>query len=218
MQHADIQCARCTAASPSPRVIETASMFGLGVDEERELTIVPPTRIALPPGGIVYVTGPSGGGKSTILNLLHAACSDRGQRCVDFAHLDDPPEAPLVDVFDLPLKRTMSLLALAGLADAFVMLRRPSELSDGQRYRLRLAQTMALVERYPDRCIILADEFGGTLDRVTAQVISRNVRRWIDRTEHTFVAATTHDDLLEALAPAVLVYKDLGETIEVVES
>ena len=41
----------------------------------------------------------------------------------------------------------MELLSLVGLGDAFVMLRRPRELSDGQRARLRIAQAIELAER-----------------------------------------------------------------------
>jgi len=95
------------------------------------------------------------------------------------------------------------------------MLRKPSELSDGQRYRLRLAQTIDLAQRESSGAVILADEFAATLDRQTAQVIARNVRRWTSKTAHTFVAATTHDDLLEALEPDVLVFKGLGDQLQV---
>ncbi len=50
-----------TAVTPSPRVLETASMFGLGVDETHRIDIVPPTTITLPSSSVVFVTGPSGG-------------------------------------------------------------------------------------------------------------------------------------------------------------
>jgi ABC-type ATPase with predicted acetyltransferase domain len=108
------------------------------------------------------------------------------------------------------------------------MLRRPSELSDGQRYRLRLAQLMQQGEGAPahtpdgagstsdpaisakqraasPRAIVLADEFGATLDRQTASALARNIRKWTTRSKTCFIAATTHDALLEPLMPDVLV-------------
>lgn len=202
-----------TAVTPSPHVLETASMFGLGVDDGHQLTIVPPTTFTLPQSAVVFITGPSGGGKSTVLSLIAAQCSRQGAMVIDFNSLPPLADVPLVDVFDLPLQRATALLAAAGLGDAFVMLRKPSELSDGQRYRLRLAQAMTMVDDGP--CVVLADEFGATLDRMTAKIIAANVRKWVQRTRCTVICATTHDDLLEPLAPHTLIHKGLGDAIEV---
>lgn len=50
------------------------------------------------------------------------------------------PPRPLVDCIadlGLSLQATLKLLSLTGLNDAFVMLRTPDELSEGQHYRLR---------------------------------------------------------------------------------
>ena len=72
--------------------------------------------------------------------------------------------------------------------------------------RLRLAQALAVAERRPEPwSVLLADEFGSTLDRTTASVIAGSVRRWVRRSRVCFVAATAHDDLLEPLDPDVLV-------------
>jgi ABC-type ATPase with predicted acetyltransferase domain len=217
-----------TAVRPSQRVLETASMFGLGVDEQRHLAVVPRCTIPLPAAGVVFVTGPSGGGKTTILNLIAEHCIERGWPVIRFDDLPALPDVPLVDVFDGPgvdLARATALLAMAGLGDAFVMLRCPHQLSDGQRYRLRLAQTIELAERGGEApgdavpraagVIVIADEFGATLDRLTAKNIARSMRRWTKRTGHTLICATTHDDLLEALDADVLIYKGLDEGIEV---
>lgn len=200
-------------------------MFGLGADQSHTLTIVPPTEIRLCPGQVVFVTGASGSGKSTLLRLIgEAVLLEDGVELLDFADRPETRDHAVVDAVDdgrLPLDRVLRLLSLAGLNDAFVMLRRPSELSDGQRYRFRLAQVMARVESSgPDQMVVvLADEFGATLDRTTASALSRNVRRWVDQSPRVcFVAATTHDDLLEPLGPDVLVEKHLGTGIEVVEA
>ena len=254
-------------ASPSHRVAEVASMFGLGADQSRRLTLIPPTRLALRGGHIVFVTGASGGGKSTLLRLIRAAVtappahgSGPAARVIDFhptprlprglppgADADGatsaPPTAPagaaddadaaLIDLVDggrLGLADALRVLSLAGLNDAFVMLRRPGELSDGQRHRFDLARAMAEAEATASPgagaetgaaadaglVLVLADEFGATLDRTTVAALARNVRRWVSRQPRVcFVAATTHDDLLEPLEPDVLIEKQLGGGLEI---
>ena len=128
------------------------------------------------------------------------------------------PEQALVDALAQPevkqstqvepaaLERVCHWLSQAGLNDAAVMLRRPSELSEGQRHRLRLAQAMAVAQRRLEAwSVLLADEFGSSLDRTTASALARSVRRWVTRSQVCLVTATAHDDLLEPLCPDVLV-------------
>jgi ABC-type glutathione transport system ATPase component len=95
------------------------------------------------------------------------------------------------------------------------MLRTPAELSDGQRYRFRLALALArrpatalpsVGKTQAEACTptwLLADEFTATLDRTLAKVISFNVRRMADRMGAGFLLATTHEDIVEDLAPDV---------------
>lgn len=52
---------------------------------------------------------------------------------------------------------------MAGLNDAYLFVRKPSEMSDGQKYRLKIAK---LIESGAK--VWAADEFGAVLDRVTA--------------------------------------------------
>lgn len=220
-----VHAAPSSATGPSARVVEVASMFGLGADQTHTLAVVPPTQVRLRPGQIVFIAGASGSGKSTLLRLMaEALASEDAVEVLDFSALPEPEDAAVIDAVDagkLPLDRVLRLLSLAGLNDAFVMLRRPRELSDGQRYRFRLAQVMAYVESRSSEgfVVVLADEFGATLDRTAASALSRNVRRWINQSGRvSFVAATTHDDLLESLGPDVLIEKYLGSRIEVLEA
>ena len=230
--HVHLHLSRQTHVQPSPRVLRVAGMFGLGIDENRSIDIVPPTDLHLHAGQIVIVTGPSGSGKSTLLRLIADTCAgDTSCRVLSFDTLPALPDCPLVDCLSPSpasddgqhLTSVLRWLSLAGLNDAFVMLRRPSELSDGQRYRLRLAQFMSLIEQQDgddsaQLTLILADEFAATLDRLAASIIARNIRKWVSRSTQPicFVAATTHDDLLEHLEPDVLVVKHLGEKVEVI--
>jgi len=232
-----------THTDPTPRVMEVAGMFGLGVDREKTIELIPPTPLTLWPGQVVFITGASGGGKTTMLRLIREAIE--GASCkashgvppsgqamgiglseikkseavslpgvIDFDAVVVPGGCALVDGFDEPgaeamaLKDVLHWLNLAGLNDAFVMLRDPSELSAGQRYRLKLAHAMASAQRRSAPwSVVLADEFGAALDRMTAQAVARGVRKWATREGMCVVIATTHDDLLEALYPDVLIEK-----------
>ncbi len=211
-----------SAVEPTPNVLEVATMFGLGIDQDRTIQLIPKTNLTLSPARLIFVTGASGSGKSTILQLIGNQLEhDPNTHTLNFDALPKLQDKPLVDVFpNRTLSQTLRLLSLAGLNDAFVMLRKPSQLSDGQRYRLRLAQTMAMAEAQviPSQLnIILADEFCSTLDRITAKALARNLRKWVTRSGVCFVAATTHDDLLEPLAPDTLIEKHLGETLDLIE-
>ncbi len=99
MRRVKLQYSVATAVEPSTRVMETAAMFGLGVDETRSIRVVPPCEIALPAGGVVFVTGPSGGGKSTLLHLIGRHVEADGARVIRFGALPELDDRPLVDVF-----------------------------------------------------------------------------------------------------------------------
>lgn len=205
---------------PSPDVLRVAAMFGLGADAERTLAVLPRCEIILRGGDLVFVTGPSGSGKSTLLRCLANTLDTRAEaNACDFHALPGLPDRPLVDALPMPrLEDRLRLLSVAGLGDAPVMLRRPSELSDGQRYRLRLAHAMALAEADHNAAlrVVLADEFAATLDRRTASNVASQLRKWVRRQSSVcVVCATTHDDLLEPLEPDVLVEVPLGEAVHV---
>lgn len=222
--HIQIQSTVTTAVRPTPRVCQIAAMFGLGVNEDRRVQLIPPVAIPIRAGQLIFVTGASGGGKTTSLRLLAEQLRQQvGVHVVDFEKLVINGDCSLVDALDGSLEQVVRWLSLCGLNDAFVMLRKPCELSDGQRYRFRLAMAMAQVETSVNELtVVLADEFTSTLDRQTAMVIARSIRKWVDRLSRRghgvcFVAATTHDDLLESLSPDTLVVAEPGEGLTVLE-
>ena len=63
--------------------------------------------------------------------------------------------------------------------------------------------------------VLVADEFASTLDRLCARAVAYRLRRLADREGVTVLAASAHDDLIEDLAPDVLVVKGAGAEIEV---
>ena len=195
-------------------------MFGLGLDETREVVVLDDVEITIAPGNVVYVTGQSGSGKSVLLSELKKQVSDTTLRSgplhsTSWLDLDAcggkvALDKPLVDCFAGELSEALYYLSLAGLNDAFVFLRKASELSDGQMYRFRLAQAMAA----KPGCVFI-DEFCAKLDRITARIIAANVRKFADKFKTTFVVATTHDDLYEDLQPDVYIEKLFGNRCEI---
>ena len=190
-----------SAVEPTERVVEVASMFGLGLDDSRDVTVLEDLEVRIEPGQVVYITGQSGSGKSVILKEF----KEQIDVWLDLDELKIETGKPLVDCFEGELGEALYYLSLAGLNDAFVFLRKAGELSDGQMYRFRLAQAMAA----KSKCIFI-DEFCAKLDRITARIIAANLRKFADKFQTTFIVATTHDDLYEDLQPDVYIENLFG--------
>lgn len=197
----------------SPAAIEAAALFGLDTEQHQPLTLFPPISLTLNPSHLIFITGPSGSGKSTLLrDLTHKLHQQHPSASLILLDALPPwPDRPLADGLPDPLPSdlttTTRFLSLAGLAEAALLLRRPSELSQGQHFRLHLAHAMAAAERAPSSqpTLLIADEFAALLDRITAAHIATTLRRWSRTTHATVVVATTHDDLLEPLNPDTLI-------------
>lgn len=191
----------------SRRVIEVAEGFGLGL-EDKEFTVYKDFEIEVNQGDVLYITGQSGSGKSLLLKEL--AKQMRATEMV--ADIDEVSlqEKPLVDQIGASTDEAIKILSLAGLNDAYLMIRKPSELSDGQRYRFKIALLMTSGAN-----VWVADEFGAVLDRVTAKVVAFNLRKQAARVGATVIVATTHKDLREELAPTIYVDKRFKDKIQV---
>ena len=172
---------------------QVADLFGLA-DEEPAHVIADGVDLGIRPGDLVLITGPSGSGKSS---LLRAAGRQLG--AIDVMGFDIP-DLSLVDALPGSVDERLKLLAACGLSEARLLLRTPGELSDGQRYRFRLAYALARGEQW-----LLADEFAANLDRTLAKVLAFNLRKLITRTRIGMLLATTHDDLIDDLRPDLLV-------------
>ena len=126
---------------PRRRSLATAAvsdLFGLA-DAEPPHVVAEKVALDVRPGDVVLFVGPSGSGKSS---LLRAAGRQLG--AVDAGSLE-LPDLPLADALPGPLEERLDRLAACGLSEARLLLRTPAELSDGQRYRFRLAYAARLV-------------------------------------------------------------------------
>lgn len=201
-----------TTVERTHRVIEVAEAFGLGLDD-REFVLYDEMEIDIEPTDVVYITGQSGSGKSVLLRQLVSALEkDHKKKTINIEDVE-LPEVPLVDQVGTSTKEALELLSRVGLNDAYLFIRKPSELSDGQRYRLRLAHVMN-----QDADVWVADEFGAVLDRVTAKVVAFSMQKYARKMGKMLIVATTHTDLEEELAPNLKIEKYFREKVEVTKA
>lgn len=197
-----------TTVDRTERVLEIAEAFGLGLDE-KEFVVFDNLVLLMNDGDVIYITGQSGSGKSTILAELEKQMSDDGLKVanIDKVEMDD---RPIIDQICPTVSEALNIFSLVGLSDANLYLRKPKELSDGQRYRFKLAK---LIETGAE--VWFADEFLAVLDRVTAKNIAFNMQKIARKVGATLVVATTHTDLQEDLAPDIYMLKRYRERVDI---
>jgi ABC-type ATPase with predicted acetyltransferase domain len=181
------------------------------------------------PGQVALINGPSGAGKSRLLRAIQNRIG--AGRCIDLNKLN-LPRCPLVDAFaGRSTEQVLALLNRVGLSEAWTYVRKPTELSDGQRWRFRLAMALYRAHR---QCqftgtvrqrnsatkvalpvtFLVCDEFAALLDRVTASVVAHTLRRTISASPNlAAIVVTSHDDLGKPLAPDLHVHCDFGQAI-----
>ena len=191
------------------KVALVCRMFGLSIDRLTERKVSYSCQLQISTGDIVYISGPSGAGKSVLLRELEKSVplSDR----VNLNRIKLPKDKTLIDCIDGDLLDSLKMLSIAGLNDCFCILNQPRNLSDGQKYRFRLAMALAANKKF-----IFADEFSSELDRITAAVISYNIYKFAKRTGTIFILASSHNDILLDLSPDVLIATELSGTTEVI--
>lgn len=187
-----------TKSDITPRTILVADAFGLGIDDAKEFCIYNNFKFQLRSNDIVYVTGDSGSGKSWILK--NTFNKFKNSISIDDIKIDD--NEVLIEGVGTDLNDVLKKLNLAGLGDAFLYLRKYSQLSDGQKYRYAIAKFLDT-----DKDIWILDEFCAKLDRVTAKIVSYNIQKIARRLNKCVICATTHDDLFDALKPSLIIRK-----------
>jgi ABC-type lipoprotein export system ATPase subunit/GNAT superfamily N-acetyltransferase len=199
------------APEPSDRVVGVAEAFGLGLDKWERFIIYDNVELRIGPTDIVYITGDSGSGKSVLLKALEKDIrTDMGLSCINIADIKPEPDKPLIETVGKSLEEALELLSRVGLNDAFLFLRTYEQLSDGQKYRYKIAK---LVESGAQFWIL--DEFAATLDRDTAKIVAYNLQKLARQQGKAVLAATTHTDLFEDLNPSIHIHKRFGKEITV---
>ena len=198
-----------TKAEVTKRTLAVCEAFGLGVDEAKHFVVFDDFSLDFCRGDLIYITGDSGGGKTL---LLRAFKEFFGDEATALSNLEIDPHETLVEGIGRDTKEAIETLSLCGLNDAFLFLRKYKELSDGQKYRYKLAKLMDDKEK----CVWIIDEFCATLDRVMAHIIAYLIQKVARRLGKTVVVATTHRDLLEDFQPDIVVEKGFENEVRAV--
>ncbi|MCD6313106.1 MAG: ATP-binding cassette domain-containing protein [Thaumarchaeota archaeon] len=144
------------------RTLEVSRTFGIGVDEEKVFPVFRDFELDIEPGDVVYVTGESGSGKSVLLKALVRELSRHREfgEVIASWELEVRPGEILVHGVGRDTSEAMKILSMVGLNEAYLFLRRYRELSEGQKYRYKLAKAF-----WSGKKTLIFDEFCSTLDR-----------------------------------------------------
>jgi ABC-type ATPase with predicted acetyltransferase domain len=186
-----------------------------GLTQNRIKTFIYGCEFEINSGEICCISGASGSGKSLLLQDILRNINEKSptdtiavnsvllttcKSCVDCLDNDEGFLGCLRD------------LSGAGLTDVFTILNAPFYLSTGQQYRYKLAKAISdKTKKY-----IFADNFCDNLDRVTAAVISSNLRKIATKTGKVFFVASSHDDFFSELLPELFILKHLAGDTEII--
>ncbi len=198
------------------RTVDVSEAFGIGIDDQHDFVVYDNFAVEINRGDIVYISGDSGSGKSLLLReltrkMLKNANSEFGRIITDRdVERQIDPEKPIIEQVGSDTSSAIRTLSMAGLNEAFLMLRKYHELSDGQKYRFKLAK---LIDSGADTWIM--DEFLSLLDRTTAKVVAYTMQKTARRLGKTIIVATTHTDLAKDLNPDLRIFKHFGSRVDV---
>jgi hypothetical protein len=174
-----------------------------GVDSSQlDSTVIRDLNLFIHPGEVVLVTGASGSGKSTLLKPISQKVSWIRKRMKfrgrvfgvtpkEVAELTTVFQSnrPLIDQVckGRDVRHAIELLNSVGLAEAHLYLKRPNQISDGQRYRFAVARLCD-----SGKPVWVADEFTSTLSPEVAAVVAKGLRRLAMKYGTTVVLAAPH--------------------------
>jgi len=194
------------------RVRTVAESFGLGLDTHHRFIIYDNVELKISPTDIVYITGESGSGKSLLLRTLEKDIKNNPQlgTAKNIADIKPNPHKPIIETVGNTFEQSLELLSRVGLNDAYLFLRTHHQLSEGQRYRYRIAKLIETQAQY-----WILDEFAATLDRDTAKIVAYNLQKQARQHKKAIIAATTHTDLTPDLQPTLHIHKKFGKQLQI---
>ena len=163
----------------------------------------------LVPGLITLLVGPSGAGKTTLMNTFLNFSSDK-----DLANVSWAPQQPQLFAGSVLknivgdshadehlLTKAIQLAALDDLELDYQIGESGAKVSGGQAQRIALARCFYRALSYKD-CALLLDEPISSLDRQRASIVCESLR-WFAECGHA-VLAISHQDLLESVASRIV--------------
>jgi len=182
------------------KVARVCKVFGLTEDWIRDKTEVHSCRVDIRPGDVVCITGPSGSGKSILLAEIEKGIPP--EQRINLNRIETPDDKTVVDCIEGGVFNTLRAISIAGLNDTMALLNQPSNLSEGQKWRFRLAMAISMGRKF-----VFADEFCSNLSRIAAATIAYKVARHAKREGITFIVAASTKDFLADLCPDVIISK-----------
>ena len=200
-----LACVRqCPVVRSSPRTVRLQRDFGVG-EQPASVTIAKDAHIRLGPGRLILLSGPSSSGKSSALSALEAQLAGR---CSNVASAAFTADEALIDQVapHAELAEAASVLNACGLGEAGLWLKPFDALSDGQKFRAKLACAISQpannrVPLHDRQHVVLCDEFCSGLHRRAAKAIAHNLRKLATRRNLSVVVACAADDLTADLDP-----------------
>ena len=187
-----------------------------GVDVEHAFsTILTNFSLEIEPGDVVLITGASGSGKSTIIRLLTSKLSSlkkemeitgkivKNIRDVAILNTNWDNSRPLIEQVkeDRNIKEAIEILNSVGLSEAHLYIKRPDQISDGQRYRFAVAKLCD-----SGKPIWIADEFVSTLNPEMAAIVAKGLRKVAYKNGATLILAAPHiHNFIGSLLPNKLI-------------
>lgn len=199
----DLHCVReLRLGRPSRRTAVVGTWFGIPLFGGKT-TVVEPVQVQLGPGRIVLLVGPSGSGKSSAL----AEIERRFAGGCTVQRVGFPSDAAIIDRIAPwgSLSEALSILTSCGMGDAHLWVRPFAVLSDGEKFRARLARAIALHTRAGAAAPLLCDEFCSMLHRRAAKAIGYGLRKIVTRRGLSVVVACSSDDIIGDLQPDTIV-------------
>lgn len=174
-----------------------------GVDSEHAFSpVLEDFSLRIEPGDVALITGASGCGKSTFLKLLtmeRSALRKTLQWSGEFPRFAGSKIGVLNTIFDLSkslvdqvqiqgnIREAIELLNSVGLTEAYLYIKRPNQISDGQRYRFAIAKLCD-----SEKPIWIADEFVSTLNPEMAAIVAKGIRKLAFKYGATLILAAPH--------------------------
>ncbi len=198
------------AARPTPRLMEVCLRFGVPLAGGGRVLV---SDLPLCPGRgtVTLIAGPSGSGKTLLLREIARQCAK--SRVVGSEAF--PRDVAVVDAVapTRPLSEALGLLTACGLGEPTLWARSFDGLSEGERFRARLARALSLDRRGGGRGPILCDEFGSLLHSRLAKAVAFNLRKLATRERLALVVATSRGDIEEDLRPDCVIRLGNGERV-----
>ena len=149
------------------------------------------------PGEVVYITGPSGTGKTTFLkmflrindpDLIMNGSIEFPDNYKSLEMVELPSDSDMLTTLgDKDVAKGLQISGKIGLNDALVLLKRFKHLSAGQKYRAMMATLIN-----SDANVWVCDEFCSFLDTLTANLIAHKMQSAAREAGVTLILASAH--------------------------